>query len=176
MQAITSSNFNAKIADVVRSVKSQRDNVQALLMFAVAYAAENNGNFLYATTLVNKLTSAKGMAVATLVSYIKAHCAVVYGKDKAGNLVFKPLAESKREGRPLVNFAAMNAAPWYEHGKAKAEPTVKTMEQLISYLEKWAGADADKIDADACAMAKVLVARATMFKNECILREVAKAA
>ena len=97
-------------------------------------------------------------------------------RTSSGNLVFKPLSATKRGERPLVNFAALTASPWYEHGKKAKAATVKTVDQLVSYLEKWAGADLEAIEPDARDLAKYLAAQAIIFKNRRIMEELSKAA
>lgn len=170
MQATTTTNFNKQLSDVVRAAASRQAAVHALVVFGCEYAAANNGNMLYVSTLVQKMLPIKGFRTGLLISYVKDTCAVEYSKAKDGNMVFKPLPESKRDGRPLVDTTKL-LTPWYDFEKAKKDPTVKTVEQVISYLEKWAGADADAIDPAAKELCAALVTQATLFKNRVALRE-----
>lgn len=171
MQATTTSNFNKQLADVVRAAASRQAAVQTLVTFGCKYAAENDGNMLYVSQLVAKLLPIKGFRTGLLISYVKDTCAVEYAKNKNGDMVFKPLPESKRDGRPLVDMAKLSA-PWFDYEKSKKEPTAKTVDQLVSYLEKWAGADADAIDPAAKEMCAALLERAKLFKNELAMREI----
>ena len=171
MQATTTTNFNKQLGDVVRAAASRQAAVQTLVTFGCKYAAENAGNMLYVSQLVAKLLPIKGFRTGLLISYVKDTCAVEYTKAKDGNMVFKPLPENKRDGRPLVDTTKLSAS-WYDFEKAKADKTAKTVDQLVSYLEKWAGADADAIDPTAKDLCAVLLARAKMFKNELALKEI----
>ena len=173
MQATTTTNFNKQLGDVVRAAASRQAAVQTLVTFGCKYAAENAGNMLYVSQLVAKLLPIKGFRTGLLISYVKDTCAVEYTKAKDGNMVFKPLPENKRDGRPLVDTTKLSA-PWYdfEKAKAKADKTAKTVDQLVSYLEKWAGADADAIDPTAKDLCAALLARAKLFKNELALKEI----
>ena len=85
---LTTGNFKRKLSALVSSAKTQRENIQKFLVFAMAQY-KDHGNLSYLTMLLEACVGVRSMPTQTIKDYIKAHANVKYIKGKGGNMVFK---------------------------------------------------------------------------------------
>jgi hypothetical protein len=146
---ITAATFNRSLADAVRSVKSMRDRVQALIAFASRfYAEEGNGNTIYLTKILQAVIATPGLNTRGVQAYIQEVCNVRFVKNDQGEQVFKKV--SKEGDNPATFNTNVLATPWYQWVKdnlgsnnAQADWTMeKYVKQVIAVLKKH-GAAAD---------------------------------
>ena len=92
--------FKTKLNGFIQSQKTQRDNLQELIEAALAhYAGESDsanepGDTIYLTTLVQKCIGVKSVPTKTVTEYIKEHANVRYVKLKDGTYGFKKAQKS----------------------------------------------------------------------------------
>lgn len=81
--AITTGNFNAKLASFKKSSLSIRDNAQELIVFGLNQYREH-GDAGYLSRLIAAANEVKSLPSRTLKEYIKAHANLMYtkGPDK----------------------------------------------------------------------------------------------
>lgn len=110
MEKITSDKkFSEVLGGFLRSQKSQRDNLQSLIVYGLEkYQAVSDTSQL--TAIVQGLNLVKTVPAKTIKEYIKIHANVKLVKDKAGNLVFKKEAK----GADVPAQVKMPEVTWYD--------------------------------------------------------------
>lgn len=122
---ITAKNFNREISNLVRSATSQRDKLQALIVFGLQHC-ETTGDFGYLTKVMQAIIPVKAFRTQTAKDYIKAHVTnLTWTKLKDGNYGF---AKFKKGVECLVT---MPSAPWYEFDNVgNAKPDIDIIMQM----------------------------------------------
>lgn len=69
---ITTKNFNAKLSGLINSAKTQRDNLQALIVFGLLQYRDH-GNTTFLSIALNKCIGVKSLPTTTIKDYIKEH-------------------------------------------------------------------------------------------------------
>ena len=113
MKLLDSKTFNRKLSGGVRSAKSQRDNIQALILSGLAQYKEH-GNAGQLSSLLAAYVGVKSVPTVTIKDYIKEHANVKYAKNKDGDHVF-----SKDGGKGVERVVTEPLETWYDWKKAK---------------------------------------------------------
>jgi hypothetical protein len=114
--------FSRKLSGFVTSQKTQRDNLQSLIVAGLEqYAA--HGNTVYLTSTLEKCIGVKSLPTASIKEYIKAHADVKWTKSKDGkNVVF-----AKSTAKGVERSVTMPDTAWYNHeSKTKSEAKADT--------------------------------------------------
>ncbi len=114
---ITVKNFSTKLSGVIKSASSMRDNLQALLLFAMDHYGVHKDT-TYLTRCMAACVGVKALPTQKMKEYIQAHVNVTYreievkkGKDKGKKVrVFKMKGTHPEFTIPSV--------PWYAFSKA----------------------------------------------------------
>jgi len=114
---ITTKNFGTTLSGMLRSAKSQREKVQALIVFGLVHYADTK-DAGYLSRVLNGCIGIKSMPTVTIKNYIKAHANVVWGKTTDGTYVFK------KDGKDAV--VELPSATWFNwegagHNNVKAD-------------------------------------------------------
>lgn len=129
MKAFTAKSYSTNMAAIVRSAKSQRDNIQSAIAFSLSHY-EEHGDTMYLSKTLTACVGVKSLATKTMQNFIQAHANVVWAKGKDGSPVFKKV---KGEGVEVQIITTLwynfdnsgQAAPEYDvisriHGMIKA--------------------------------------------------------
>lgn len=85
--------FTRKLQGVIKSAKTQRDNVQELIVAGLVHYSENKGNTAYLTQLARACIGVRSLPTQTITDYIKAHANVGWGKLSDGKSGFRKVGE-----------------------------------------------------------------------------------
>lgn len=127
---VTSKNFSKNLASVATAFGSVRDNLNALLLFALSQYAK--GNYSYITMIVN-LKTLKGIAMNSLVLFIVAFADVKLEKGEAGAYKF---VSRKTKGFKYV----APTVTWYEHNSDGEPKVIVPMTRLVAFIKSLEGA------------------------------------
>jgi hypothetical protein len=130
MSKVTSKNFTPRLTKTCSAFGAIRDELNALLGYALAQYSE--GNFTYITEIVNVKTL-KGIAMNSIVTFITAHADVKLDKDATSG-VYKFISRKTRG----FKYAAPTVT-WFEHnsdGEAVVIVPMKRLEAFIKSMEK----------------------------------------
>ncbi len=111
MAIISAKNFSTKLASTLRAAKTQRANIQALIVFGLEhFVGEGEGDTGYLSRTLNGCVGVKSIPTRTIQKYIEEHANVKYSKAKDGTNVFK-----KVKGE--VPHYVVPAVAWWEYDK-----------------------------------------------------------
>lgn len=142
---ITAKTFKTKLSAFVSSQKTQRDKLQALIMFGLNHAAENNGEFTYLSQIMAQTVPLKSVPTAKIKEYVKGHVTnVSYAKNKDGVFMFM----KTKKGEPCVFTAPQQT--WYDFSTdGDVKPDVHPMQQLKAWATRAKKAlEGDKVKDD----------------------------
>lgn len=130
--AITIKNFKAKLSAFKTSAKTQRDNLQQLIMFAIDHAANHQDEFTCLSQVLNATIEVKAFRTETIKDYIKAHVTnIQYTKLGDGSMGFSKL----KKGVPCEY--SVPEMPWYNFNtKGEAKADVHPLVLLKSWMTK----------------------------------------
>lgn len=155
MSNINAKNFASKLTTTINSHSTQRDNLNALLVFGLEFYngdhTENSGDTVYLTKVLNACIGVKSLSTIKMKNFIKAHANVSWNKTTDGSMVFK---KNKKEA---VNVT-MPDIKWYEFENEKSQPKadVHPMTQLKSWLTRAEKAVKDGLVKDSEELDKTL--------------------
>lgn len=124
--------FNRKLSAVVKSQKTQRDNVQELITAGLVHY-ENESDTTYLTLLVNACLGVRSLPTKTITAYIQEHANVAWGKLKDGSKGYKKSGE-----KGCAVKVKMPEVTWYdweggEHNAVKSPFVVSSrMKSFVS--------------------------------------------
>lgn len=133
---VTSNTFNKQWAGFKKGVMSQRDKLNAFLLFAIQHYQNTGHDCTYLNTIVNDCIDLKAVPTKSVKAFIKAHVNVAWVKLSDDNYGYK------REGKAAK--VTMPTVKWYEFetghnarkddldAKAQVARLVKTMEKNIN--------------------------------------------
>lgn len=134
--------FNRHIANIKRSGKSVRDNIQAAVVIALNHY-QQHADTQYLTQLMDAANSSSAVRTQTLKNFIQGHANVTYVKNKKTNTnVFK----KKGKGEPETQEVN---TPWWNYDKS-GEATPQSMDvvaqakRLITNIQKAEGGENNK--------------------------------
>lgn len=116
---ITTSNFNTKLANWIKSSTSMRQGAQDIIVFGMSVYVER-GDSGYLTRLYQAACQIKGLNAKLMADYIRAYANVQLSKAADGQWVFKKTAKGPAEVKSLDTV-------WWEFGKGKRESSNKFM-------------------------------------------------
>ena len=109
---VTTNNFNTRLNSVKGRTETLRDLISELIVFGLEHIQES-GNTVYLTKVMEVCKGTRSLPTNAIKDYIKVHCSnLVYGKDKAGNFVFKKEVKGKECAVTMPTVA------WYDHESA----------------------------------------------------------
>ena len=130
--------FKNKLDGWYRSQKSQRDNLQELIVAALEHYRDH-GDTGYLSLLVQRAVNVKSVPTRTVTEYIKVHANVRYVKLKDGNYGFQKATKDQ----PVE--VEMPTVVWYEweggeHNKPKTDydweaSIARVRQQMATKLE-----------------------------------------
>jgi hypothetical protein len=128
---ITTKNFSTKLSAFLTSTKTQRDNLQALIVFGLTHYRDH-GDATYLSRGIQGCIGVKSLPTNTIKNYIKAQANLRLEAGKDG-------AVFKKEGKE-VEVTLLDVA-WYEWEGAdhQAKPDVDAMARvktLVTTLAK----------------------------------------
>lgn len=139
---VTAKNFNTKLASVIKSATTQRDTIQALVVFAAEHysGTDKNGDRIadavYFTKLLKETVAVRSLATKTLQAYIEAHTNLSWTAPKDGEPAFRKVAKSEFK----CDMDAIASTVWYLHDNAsQAKPYFKAADyakRVLAKLEK----------------------------------------
>jgi len=121
MSEITTKNFKSKLASVIKSAKTQRDNVQSIISFGLSHFKQHE-DACYLTQALNAAIGVKSLPTVTLKDYIKEHANLVWQKGKDDKLQFK------KEGKDVK--VTMPTVAWYEWDGGKHNKVTTDMDVM----------------------------------------------
>jgi len=113
--------FNRKLAAVVKSAKTMRDNVQELIVAGLVHFDEH-GDATYLTELVRACQGVRSLPTTTISEYIKIHANVGWGKLKDQKGGFKKIGKDIEVKMPEVTWYDWEGG---EHNKVKSDYAFK---------------------------------------------------
>lgn len=125
---ITAKNFNGKLASFIKATASQRDALQALVVFACEeYATKTDANgdlcadSSKLTRILTETVAVRSLATSTLQAYIEAHTNLKWTASKKDNTA----RFTKVKGSALhCDLEALRSTVWYLHNsEGQAKPT-----------------------------------------------------
>lgn len=139
---ITAKNFNITLTRLVNSTTTQRDKLQALIIFGMNHC-ESTGDAGYLTKVMQAIIPVKAFRTQTAKEYIKAHVSnLTWTKLKDGNYGFAKL----KKGTDCV--VTMPDKPWYEFDNVgNAKPDIDILMQakaLQTRISKALNGESDK--------------------------------
>lgn len=140
---VSSENFKSRVADVVRSGKSIRGNIQELVMFAIVFYLdpENNGNTANLTYLYDKVAGVKSLNHRQLGIFVEDTVNVKLGKTSDGDAVFK---KAVKGDAPSLRDGADLTVNWWEYGRVTAPKALDIFKQLETLRKGIAAATGDE--------------------------------
>ena len=133
MSILTNKQFNTKLSSLIRSAKTQRDNVQQLVLSGLEqYQAHGNTGQL--TKLIQACVGVRSLPTTVIKEFIKAHANVAFQKNKNGDYVFKKIGKDVEVTTPECTWY-----DWEGNKEAKPAPDMNIIVQaktLASKIEK----------------------------------------
>lgn len=111
--------FKRKLSGVIRSEKTQRDNIQELIVAGLVHYEQQDangnptGDSMYLTELVRALQSVQTKKSRTVAAYISEHANLGWGKLKDKKFGFKSVSKGVEVRMPTQT--------WYEWDGGKKE-------------------------------------------------------
>lgn len=134
MTVLTNKEFTAKLSGVIKSAKTQRDNIQVLIESGLAQANEH-GQLTQLSVLLNSTIGVRSLNTKAIKEYVQAHAEVVWVKSKDK----KSMQFKKVKGSELVGAVEEITVPWYEHeaaAKNQAKADMDVMAQAKVFLTR----------------------------------------
>tara|TARA_R100001594_G_scaffold72587_1_gene107164 strand:- start:2924 stop:3442 length:519 start_codon:yes stop_codon:yes gene_type:complete len=138
MSKPTNKTFTRILNSTLKSYQNVSDNLQALIVFALAHFA-NNGNACYVAQLLNAANEGgrvRKTDMRMIIKFIKAHSNVQITVDNN----FTEYKVSKQKGKKATFTAPVDGVTWYnfdtEADKAAEFDLLKILGQLGKRLEK----------------------------------------
>lgn len=125
--------FNTKLAGIVRSTNTMKDNVQDLINAGLDQY-EQHGNTVFLTALVSKLKGTKALPLRTITAYITAQANVKWhSSTKDGVKVERYVKANKEEERKVERLGVT----WYdwEGGNHNKVSTIKVENRIASLIK-----------------------------------------
>lgn len=132
---ITAKNFAAKFGGFLKTANTQRDQLQAFVVFAVEHYAsvDKNGDPVadscYLTKILKDSVAVRSFATGTLQAYIQAHTNLVWTSPKDGEPAFRKVAKSELK----ADLDTIRSTVWYLHNE---EGQAKPVFQAESYAKR----------------------------------------
>lgn len=158
MKLLQAKQFSSKLAGVIRSAKTQRDAIQALIESGLAqYCLEGSdgkpcGNTGQLTQVIQACVGVKSLPTNTIKNYIKEHANVMFTKNKKGEYVFKKLGKEVQVTEPKETWYN-----WSGNKEAKPQPDIKLIARtkaMLTAIKK--GIEEDKLEDVSGEMAHEL--------------------
>jgi len=140
MKTITAQTFNTRLSSFIKSQKTQRDTLQALLVFGLAFykgdITGESGDTGYLSSIMNSCIGVKSLPSNTIKDYIKAHANVKWGKSvKKGSTALVFTKSSK------VVEVELPTQTWYDYHSEKNTVTTdydetKSIKMLMDTITK----------------------------------------
>lgn len=131
MSEVTVSNFKTRLANVLKSVRSQRDSLQELLVFGMNHAKDHANDFTYLSLCVRSCIGVRALDTDLMKQYIFGHVSnVTWTKYKDGTHGFKKSSKGVECEYADIEWK------WYEHEKEAAPKALYTEEKLRSAIVK----------------------------------------
>jgi len=118
---LTTKNFKSKLAGLIKSAKSQRDNINAFILFGLKHY-EEHGDSTYLTQVLNACVNVKSLPTITIKDFIKEHANLLWTKNKAGAFCFKKQGTEVKVTMPTVT--------WYNWKGGKHNATTPDMDVI----------------------------------------------
>lgn len=106
MKAFTAKNFSVNMAAIVRSAKTQRDNIQSAIAFSLHHYGEH-ADTMYLSKVLLSCVGVKSLATKTMQNFIQAHANVVWSKGKDGSPCFKKCKDEQVKVEVITSL-------WYD--------------------------------------------------------------
>jgi hypothetical protein len=106
---ITVKTFNQALSGLVRSIKSTRGKVQALIEFGLAHFAAHS-DAIYLTRILRTASETHGLNARGIQAYIQAASNLQWSTDKVGDKVFKMV---DKENGPQLNQEVIDVL-WFD--------------------------------------------------------------
>lgn len=121
MQQTTTKNFKSQLNGIIKSAKTQRDNVQAIIVFGLNHY-KDHGDASYLSQVLSAAIGVKSLPTVTLKEYIKAHANLLWKKGKDGKFQFKKDGTDVKVTMPTVS--------WYEWDGGKHNKVTVDMDVM----------------------------------------------
>lgn len=128
--ALNQKDFNKKLSGVITSAKSQRDNVQILIVSGLELYKEHR-NTGQLTQLIQSIIGVKSLPTTTIKEYIKAHANLRFVTNKNKDYVFKAMSKDT-----TVEEIVETWYNWSGNKEAKPAPDMDIIAQAKSLLTR----------------------------------------
>lgn len=130
---ITTKNFGAKLAGVIKTAKTMRSNLQNLLLFGMEHYAQS-GDTVYLTKCMQSCVGVSALPTQKMKQFIQEHANVSWREIQGKNgkqFVFKKVGDAPTYKIPAIN--------WWDISKAgDASPDMDTDAAIINLRTRMA--------------------------------------
>ncbi|MCW8982484.1 MAG: hypothetical protein OQK13_00405 [Gammaproteobacteria bacterium] len=120
---VNTKNFSSKLSGLIKSAKTQRENLQELISFGLAHYAEHHDP-VYLTKVANAAIGVRSLPTRTITDYIKHHANVGWTTLKDGKKGFKRIGKETQVEMPNVT--------WYDWEGGKHNQVVEDYDALAT--------------------------------------------